>query len=82
MTGPVIEQARPRPDRWPAAGIVTARADRLKTPRTPRVLATADGRTRIATAGNHRKRTGIVSVTRICRVSAHSTNIGARLKTP
>ena len=82
MTGTVIEQARPRLDRWPAAGIATACADRLKKPRTPRFLATADGRTCITTARNHRKRTGIVSVTRICRASAHSTNIGARLKNP
>ena len=82
MTGPVIEQARPRPDRWPAAGIVTARADRLKTPRTPRVLATADGRTRIATVGNHRHRDHIASVTHFCRASAHSTTIGTRFKTP
>ena len=82
MTRAVIEQPRPRLDRWLAAGIAVACPDLSKTPRTPGFPASADRQMCIAAAGNCGKRAYIVSVTRICGVSAHSSNTGAHLKNP
>ena len=82
MTQPAADCKGARLDRWPVAGIATACVDRQKPARTAGFPATADGQWHFEAAGNRHWRATSAPVTRICRVSAHSTNIGARLKTP
>lgn len=82
MTRAAAARKYPHLNRWPVAGIVTARADRLKTPRTLGFPTTADRPMRMTNVANRRKRTDITSATRICRAIAHSSKIGACLKTP
>ena len=82
MTGPVIEQARPRLDRWPVAGIATARAVRLKMPRSRGVPAFRADQN--APNCNRNSQKGARAEPEACRVRPHPAypQTRARLKTP
>ena len=82
MTRPRTDRANARLDDWPAAGIATACADRLKMPRTDGILALAKGQTSIMTVENGRKRHSIPSATGIAPASPHASTTSARLKNP
>ena len=82
ITRPATDHTRAQFDRWPTAGIGTARPDRWKMPRTEAVPTLAKGQTQIMTAENCRKRLSMQPAACVWQANAHAPTIRARLKNP